>query len=208
MHLPGVRQTRASRDRHYGHLHVAHWYYLHFTDPHNTELPFAKDKADRFMPVDQFTSAVSKTPSCTCCTRASGPRSRASDMLGFDEPFTNLLYLGHGPRTQRGETMSKSKEQQHRRPVAHPTSTASTPPAPASCSWLRPTGTCSGTTRAAQPWRASSNACGGRCGRWPVPPARLMTSNFKEINRQMHATIKKVGADIGFNFNTARSRRS
>lgn len=30
------------------------WYYLRYTDPHNTELPFAKDKADRFMPVDQY----------------------------------------------------------------------------------------------------------------------------------------------------------
>ena len=28
------------------------WYYLRYTDPHNTELPFSREAADRWMPVD------------------------------------------------------------------------------------------------------------------------------------------------------------
>ena len=30
------------------------WYYLRYTDPHNTELPFSREAADRWMPVDNY----------------------------------------------------------------------------------------------------------------------------------------------------------
>ena len=41
------------------------------------------------------TSAASSTRSCTCCTRASGPRSmRDLGIVKFDEPFTKLFTQG------------------------------------------------------------------------------------------------------------------
>ena len=53
------------------------WYYMRYTDPHNTELPFSSDRVNRWMPVDQYI-AVSSTPFCICCTAASSRRCCAT----------------------------------------------------------------------------------------------------------------------------------
>ena len=34
------------------------WYYLRYCDPHNDQLPFASDKANRYMPVDQYIGGI------------------------------------------------------------------------------------------------------------------------------------------------------
>jgi leucyl-tRNA synthetase len=30
------------------------WYFLRYLDPHNEEMPFSKERADQFMPVDLY----------------------------------------------------------------------------------------------------------------------------------------------------------
>jgi hypothetical protein len=34
------------------------WYYLRYSDPHNTELPFERQKVDRWLPVDQYVGGI------------------------------------------------------------------------------------------------------------------------------------------------------
>ena len=53
------------------------WYWARYLDPHNSREPFARPKADRWLAVDVYVGARS-TPSCTCSTSASGPRSCGS----------------------------------------------------------------------------------------------------------------------------------
>lgn len=145
------------------------WYYLRYTDPHNTELPFAKDKADRFMPVDQYIGGIEHAILHLLYSRFWTKVARDAGMLDFDEPFTNLLCQGM-VKDSKGETMSKSKGN-----VVSPESLIDEYGVDAARACILfmapPTRTCSGTTRAVRPWRASSSARGDRCGRWPTPLA-------------------------------------
>ena len=71
--VPGVRQAGAARDRHHGHLRgfvlVLHAL-LRPEERRRRWWPRARPTGCRWT----STSAASSTPSCTCCTRASGPR--------------------------------------------------------------------------------------------------------------------------------------
>ena len=64
------------------------WYYLRYCDPHNEKLPFSREAADRWMPVDNYIGGIEHA---------------ILHLL-----FTNLLCQGM-VKDANGETMSKSK---------------------------------------------------------------------------------------------------
>ena len=84
------------------------WYYLRYTDPHNADAPFASDKANRFMPVDQYIGGIEHAILHLLYSRFWTKVARDIGIVGFDEPFTNLLCQGM-VKDANGETMSKSK---------------------------------------------------------------------------------------------------
>ena len=84
------------------------WYYLRYTDPHNEELPFAPEKANRWMPVDQYIGGIEHAILHLLYSRFYTKVLRDLGLLEFDEPFSNLLCQGM-VKDEHGETMSKSK---------------------------------------------------------------------------------------------------
>ncbi len=84
------------------------WYFLRYTDPHNSSLPFSREKANRWMPVDQYIGGIEHAILHLLYSRFFVKVFRDLGLLDFDEPFTNLLTQGM-VKDEHGETMSKSK---------------------------------------------------------------------------------------------------
>ena len=70
------------------------WYYLRYSDPHNTELPFARSAVDRWLPVDQYVGGIEHAILHLLYSRFFTKVLRDRGLLGFDEPFTRLLTQG------------------------------------------------------------------------------------------------------------------
>ncbi len=83
------------------------WYYLRYTDARNDDGPFARDNADYWMPVDQYIGGIEHAILHLLYSRFFTKVLRDVGLLGFDEPFTNLLTQGMVKKD--GETMSKSR---------------------------------------------------------------------------------------------------
>ena len=84
------------------------WYYMRYTDPNNSELPFDPAKANYWMPVDQYIGGIEHAILHLLYSRFFTKVLRDAGMLDFDEPFTNLLCQGM-VLDENGEVMSKSK---------------------------------------------------------------------------------------------------
>jgi leucyl-tRNA synthetase len=83
------------------------WYYLRYCDARNDSAPFAREAADYWMPVDQYIGGIEHAILHLLYSRFFTKVLRDLGLLGFDEPFTNLLTQGMVKKD--GETMSKSK---------------------------------------------------------------------------------------------------
>jgi len=70
------------------------WYYLRYSDPHNTALPFERSKVDRWLPVDQYVGGIEHAILHLLYSRFFTKVLRDRGLLGFDEPFTRLLTQG------------------------------------------------------------------------------------------------------------------
>ena len=70
------------------------WYYLRYSDPHNTELPFARTNVDRWLPVDQYVGGIEHAILHLLYSRFFTKVLRDRGLLSFDEPFTRLLTQG------------------------------------------------------------------------------------------------------------------
>jgi leucyl-tRNA synthetase len=70
------------------------WYYLRYSDPHNTELPFERQKVDRWLPVDQYVGGIEHAILHLLYSRFFTKVLRDRGLLSFDEPFTRLLTQG------------------------------------------------------------------------------------------------------------------
>ena len=84
------------------------WYYLRYIDPHNTELPFDKDRADHWMSVDNYIGGIEHAILHLLYSRFWTKVCRDLGLCEIDEPFVNLLCQGM-VKDENGETMSKSK---------------------------------------------------------------------------------------------------
>lgn len=83
------------------------WYFLRYTDPHNEQIPFDSEKANRWLPVDQYIGGIEHAILHLLYSRFFVKVLRDIGMVEFDEPFENLLT--QGMVKLNGETMSKSK---------------------------------------------------------------------------------------------------
>ncbi len=83
------------------------WYYARYTDAHNQKLPFAREKADQWIPVHQYVGGVEHATMHLIYSRFFHKVLRDMGMLSSDEPFSSLLT--QGMVTLGGSAMSKSK---------------------------------------------------------------------------------------------------
>ena len=70
------------------------WYYLRYSDPHNTALPFARSQVDQWLPVDQYVGGIEHAILHLLYSRFFTKVLRDRGLLGFDEPFKRLLTQG------------------------------------------------------------------------------------------------------------------
>lgn len=83
------------------------WYFLRYCDANNENEAFSSEKANYWMPVDQYVGGVEHAILHLLYSRFFTKVLNDIGLINFREPFTNLLT--QGMVTLRGETMSKSK---------------------------------------------------------------------------------------------------
>ena len=84
------------------------WYYMRYTDAQNDKAPFDSEKANYWLPVDQYIGGIEHAILHLLYSRFFTKVLRDEGMLDFDEPFTNLLCQGM-VLDANGDVMSKSK---------------------------------------------------------------------------------------------------
>ncbi|MFZ9229461.1 MAG: leucine--tRNA ligase [Prochlorococcaceae cyanobacterium] len=70
------------------------WYFLRYADPHNSDLPFSKQAADHWLPVDQYVGGIEHAILHLLYSRFFTKVLRDRGLLSFSEPFTRLLTQG------------------------------------------------------------------------------------------------------------------
>ena len=83
------------------------WYFLRYVDPHNEELPFTKEAADKWFPVDQYIGGIEHAILHLLYARFFTKVIADLDMTDEVEPFRN--WLAQGMVLKDGAKMSKSK---------------------------------------------------------------------------------------------------
>ena len=83
------------------------WYFLRYTDPHNTSLPFSKKDADYWMPVDNYIGGIEHAILHLLYSRFFMKALNDMGLAEAREPFSHLLT--QGMVTLEGTKMSKSK---------------------------------------------------------------------------------------------------
>ena len=82
------------------------WYFLRYCDPHNSEMPFSKEKTDYWMNVDQYIGGVEHAILHLLYARFFTKVLYDLGFVSCDEPFENLLT--QGMVLKDGSKMSKS----------------------------------------------------------------------------------------------------
>ncbi len=83
------------------------WYFLRYCDPHNTEAPFAREKVDAWMPIDQYIGGIDHAKGHLLYSRFFVKAMNDWGLLGFREPFQRLFHQGWVLLS--GKKMSKSQ---------------------------------------------------------------------------------------------------
>ncbi len=84
------------------------WYFLRFADPHNDKEPFARDKADFWLPVDDYIGGAEHAVMHLLYARFWTKVMYDEGLIEFEEPFTTLRNQGM-ILAPDGQKMSKSK---------------------------------------------------------------------------------------------------
>ncbi len=188
------------------------WYFLRYTDPKNDDMPFDKEKANYWMPVDQYIGGVEHAVMHLLYSRFFTKVMRDMGLVDFDEPFDNLLT--QGMVLKEGSVMSKSKGN-----VVEPTELVQkygadtvrmfllfAAPPEKELEWSNEG--IEGTFRFLnRVWRIIDKY---------LPIVKNISTDYnpvdlsdeaKELRRMAHITMKRVTIDIGerFHFNTAIS---
>ncbi len=82
------------------------WYFMRYCDPHNTEMPFSKEKTDYWMNVDQYIGGVEHAILHLLYARFFTKALHDFGYISCEEPFANLLT--QGMVLKDGTKMSKS----------------------------------------------------------------------------------------------------
>lgn len=89
------------------------WYFLRYADANNDKEPFALDKVNYWLPVDQYVGGVEHAILHLLYSRFFTKALNDMGLFNFDEPFTNLLSQGMVTKfseiSGRIEKMSKSR---------------------------------------------------------------------------------------------------
>lgn len=85
------------------------WYFLRFADPHNDKQPFAKDKAEFWLPVDDYIGGAEHAVMHLLYARFWTKVMYDEKLINFKEPFTTLRNQGM-ILAPDGQKMSKSKD--------------------------------------------------------------------------------------------------
>ena len=99
---PGRRETDTLDT-----FNCSSWYYLRYSDPRNNQEPFSKEKAKRWLPVDQYIGGIEHAILHLLYSRFFTKVLFDAGWAPTDEPFTNLLT--QGMVVKDGAKMSKSK---------------------------------------------------------------------------------------------------
>ena len=83
------------------------WYFLRYCDPFNNNSPFSKDKADYWMPVDQYIGGIEHAVLHLLYSRFFTKVLYDAGLLSVQEPFQRLLAQGMVYKDEA--KMSKSK---------------------------------------------------------------------------------------------------
>jgi leucyl-tRNA synthetase len=83
------------------------WYFIRYTDPRNDELPFAREIADYWLPVNQYIGGIEHAILHLMYARFFTKVMEELGLVGFREPFARLFTQGMLHRA--GAKMSKSK---------------------------------------------------------------------------------------------------
>jgi leucyl-tRNA synthetase len=83
------------------------WYFLRYTDPHNTEAPFDRGLVDYWLPVNQYIGGIEHAILHLMYARFFTKALHDLGLVGFREPFARLFNQGMIYRF--GAKMSKSK---------------------------------------------------------------------------------------------------
>jgi leucyl-tRNA synthetase len=84
------------------------WYFLRFADPHNDKEPFTKDKAEFWLPVDDYIGGAEHAVMHLLYARFWTKVMYDDGLINFDEPFASLRNQGM-ILAPDGQKMSKSK---------------------------------------------------------------------------------------------------
>jgi leucyl-tRNA synthetase len=184
------------------------WYYFRYADPHNDEASWIRQKADAWLPVDQYTGGVEHAILHLMYSRFFTKVFRDLGLTSIDEPFARLFTQGMitkmNPRTEKVEKMSKSKGNVV--PIDEMVDTYGADTARTFILFVGP-------PELDAEWNdqgvAGSFRFLGRAWRLVMegaPKGEASEEAERELRRKTHQTIKKVTDDIErFHFNTAVS---
>ncbi|MGB3906022.1 MAG: leucine--tRNA ligase [Anaerolineae bacterium] len=184
------------------------WYYFRYTDPHNEEAPWRKEKGDAWLPVDQYTGGVEHAILHLMYSRFFTKVFRDMGLTSIDEPFARLFTQGMitklNPKTKKLEKMSKSKGNVV--PIDDMVNTYGADTARTFILFVGPPeldaewsdqGVEGSFRFLKRVWRLVME---------DAPPGEASEGAERQLRRKTHQTIKKVTEDIErFHFNTAVS---
>ena len=188
------------------------WYYMRYTDPKNQKLPFDSEKANYWMPVDQYIGGIEHAILHLLYSRFFTKVLKDAGLVNFNEPFKNLLT--QGMVIKDGSKMSKSKGN-----VVSPEEIIGTygadtarvfmlfaAPPERDLEWSDQ-GVEGAHRFLGRVWRIVEHFSAAVAKGTDVYDTSALTKTEKELRRVLHTTIKKVTEDVGnrFNFNTAIS---
>ncbi len=188
------------------------WYFLRYTDPKNDELPFSKENADKWFPVDQYIGGIEHAILHLLYARFFTKVVHDMDMTDAVEPFTN--WLAQGMVLKDGAKMSKSKGNvvdpkdildEYGADTARLFILFASPPEK-DLEWSDK-GVEGADRFLNRVWRFVTDNLGIIKGdSEDINPDQLDKAG-KTLYRTMHAAVKKVSEDVGerLNFNTAIS---